>query len=330
MVTIKDIARLTGTSATAVSFVLNNKDRKRVHPDKRKAILEAAEKHGYRRNLAARGLALKRTFRIATCLHGFFEQSPVLGHFGQYETVSLVARKLYSVGYGMDLLQIDKRAALSEVSRTLAQEKVDGVLFAYWDPQLLKQVVAALKEEGIATAAIESSFVKECYSAVIDRENGFRSATRYLLDCGLKKVVLLDCRMGMYGEPKRAGYEEAMREAGHSPYPIFSAEFPKIRPVAEATARILGAVPDIEGVLISENIFAPTVMHVLGDPRLRLIGCGDACFADICHPKLSYLRLPHEKLVEASIGNLVSQIESPEASRTLRTVVDCELVIQET
>ncbi len=330
MATIKDIALLTGTSSTAVSFVLNNKDRKRVSPEKRKAILEAAKKYGYRKNIAARGLALKRTFKIATCVQGFFEQHPVFGFLDQYQTISLLARKLPAIGYGMEFVQVDTEASPSEISRTLAQEKADGFVFAYWDPQLLRRVIPSLKQKGIPAVALGTMLGRDYDWAAIDREGGFCKATSYLLGSGLTRIALLDCGLGLYGGSKRAGYEKAMQAAGYSPHPVFSAESPKIKPVSEATERMVDACPEIEAVLISENLFAPTVMHALGGRRVRIIGCGDRCFANICHPKLSYLEFPGRKLVDVCIDNVIGQIESPDTHRSRQTIVECDLVIQET
>ena len=94
-VTIREIAKLTDCSPTAVSFVLNGKDAGRVSAEKRAAILEAVKKYRYRRNPAAHGLTTRRVFRVGLCMVAAADTHPVLGRFSRYEHVALVSRALH-------------------------------------------------------------------------------------------------------------------------------------------------------------------------------------------------------------------------------------------
>lgn len=333
IITIKDIARLTGTSPTAVSFVLNNKDRKRVRPEKRKAILEVVKKYGYRKNVAARGLVLNRTFRVGLCIHGFSQEYPVHGNFSLYETISLTTGKLNELGYGIDLLQIDKHTPPADAVRTLVQEKLDGILFLQWETQPLKKLLPLIKETNIPVFALDSILDGEDNWAAIDRESAVYKATSYLLGCGLTKIVMLDIGEGPYQKFKRSGYKKAMQEAGCKPYPVFFAS-PVGRSVGATTKKMLGSFPETEAMFITQNIFAPAVMNSISERQVqrqvRIIGFGHACFADLGDLKLSYIRFPTEELVDFSVKTLVNQIESPKAHRPQHNIIECDLVIQET
>jgi len=64
-VTLQDVAKSVGVSTSAASVVLNGtRSGTRVSPEKRRAVLEAAERLGYRANALARSLTTGRTHRI--------------------------------------------------------------------------------------------------------------------------------------------------------------------------------------------------------------------------------------------------------------------------
>ena len=64
-VTLNDVAKAAGTSQSAASVVLNDaRSGTRVSPERRRAVLEAAQRLGYRPNALARSLTTGRTHRI--------------------------------------------------------------------------------------------------------------------------------------------------------------------------------------------------------------------------------------------------------------------------
>src|SRR5438445_56563 len=64
MVTLRDIAEQVGVSASAVSLVLNDRDRGRIRADVAERIREVAAELGYVPNLFARGLKTRQSLTI--------------------------------------------------------------------------------------------------------------------------------------------------------------------------------------------------------------------------------------------------------------------------
>ena len=62
-VTREDVAKLAGVSGTTVSYVMNNT--KRISPEVRQRVWDAAKQLNYHPNLLARGLATNETKHIA-------------------------------------------------------------------------------------------------------------------------------------------------------------------------------------------------------------------------------------------------------------------------
>ena len=95
--TIKDIAKLSGTSVSTVSRVLNN------HPDvsekARAQVMETVEQYRYVPNNSARNLVIRESDTIAVVVRGI--ANPFFTRI-----IKTIERAIYSEGYSMSLHQI--------------------------------------------------------------------------------------------------------------------------------------------------------------------------------------------------------------------------------
>lgn len=330
--TIKDIARLTGTSPTAVSFVLNNKDAHQVSLAKRQAILAAVKKHGYRRNSIARGLKLQRTFHIAVCIQGFLYQYPIFGCFSFHDILSAITREFHQADYRITLLQIDRNRPLGAIARELEQEAVDGFLFLYWDPKPLQKLMFLLDQQGVPAVAIESALDATCSWGLIDQRTSFYNGTRYMLDQGLTRLVMMDIDAPVNPNHllKKEGYEQAIREYGLKPLaPVFIRTL-TVTAAFAAVQELSAKFPNIQALLLTDNYFAPQIVNTLHNRPIRILGFGDAVVAEPCDPKLSFLRFPIEKLTESCVTMLLDRIREGPNFKPRQVRLPCELVIQDT
>ncbi len=129
MSTREDVARMAGVSGATVSYVLNNT--KRVTPQVRERVLEAASTLGYRPNLIARSLVMKQTMHVALLVDNLM--NPYYGQIA--EGVQSVASQY---GYLVSSLAVNvsNRASLLE----LTSRGVDGILFAVGSHDIQKYV----------------------------------------------------------------------------------------------------------------------------------------------------------------------------------------------
>lgn len=82
MVTIRDVAAMSGASIKTVSRVLNNEPN--VRPEMRERVLQAAHKLNYHPNMAARSLAGHRSYMI-----GLFYENPSPNYVVNIQTGAL-------------------------------------------------------------------------------------------------------------------------------------------------------------------------------------------------------------------------------------------------
>ncbi|MGI6353705.1 MAG: LacI family DNA-binding transcriptional regulator [Lentisphaeria bacterium] len=119
--TIKDIARKTGVSPSAVSLVLNGKASGRVSAAKQEAILRVAAASGFQLNLSARRLRGKSLRLVGVAM-----PSPIVTCYG------MMADRLHSHcterGYSVIFAFWDSYASTSAAYAALQRQDVDGLI----------------------------------------------------------------------------------------------------------------------------------------------------------------------------------------------------------
>lgn len=328
--TLKDIARLAGASPTAVSFVLNGKADKRVRLETREAILATVRKYGYRRRVAAKGLKLRRSFKVGLAVAGPLSGYPIFGAASHHELVNLAACALHERGYGVGILQLDSHRPPADVARDLEREEVDGFLFVDAPSAFLDRILFWLQEHRIPAVSAGTPFPSDAgYAwAAIDRESSFETGAAHLLDAGCRRVAMLDIDLNdAYTAIKRRGYERALATRGVPPLPLFAAQAPTARAAHAAALDLLRAVPDVDGLLLTDNLFAPVVQIALSDRPCRLLGFGDASVARLCDPPLPFMRLPVDALSALCVNHLLEWIETPDRRQPLGRLLPCELTL---
>lgn len=187
-VTQREIADLLGISYLTVNRVLSASGRSaaKVHPATRNRIQEAARRLGYRRNVMASNLALKRTSSI-----GVVWPHRALSYY--LEVVSALEQVARSHGYQVVIAHRAMEGAGSEREiRFLSERMVDGLIVA---PDQLKEPPSAFKlptESSIPTLLF-NSFVPGIQGHYLgtDSRQGAIAACRYLLDLGHRRLAFV-------------------------------------------------------------------------------------------------------------------------------------------
>jgi LacI family transcriptional regulator len=207
-ITIDDIARQTGVSASTVSRVLTGS--KPVAAAKRALVLAAIEQHQYRPNAVARGLVRGRSMTV-----GVLAQDIASPFFAKM--VSGVEQGLDRAAYRPMLTtthwrtqdQQDEMDAL----QLLLDRRVDGVLVLGGHiPDAELRAVAAEVPMVIGARRVQGLEPQCLY---VDNHGGSYRATRYLLGLGHIRIAHIT---GTAGHPdaadRLAGYCRALTEAG--------------------------------------------------------------------------------------------------------------------
>lgn len=203
-VTIQDIAAAARVSKSTVSRVLNGTAA--VHPDKKRAVVEATARLGFRPNIVAQSLANGKsmTIGVLTQLIG----SPF------YDTIAQgVVAALGGTGYSP--LFVDgqwQREAEVEAIRALLGRRVDGLVLIGGD--VPADEIARLCG-GLPTIIVARELPRRLHNCIfMDNVDGGRQATKHLLDMGHREIAVV-CGVEQHPDAinRLRGYKSALREA---------------------------------------------------------------------------------------------------------------------
>jgi LacI family transcriptional regulator len=206
-VTIQDIARIACVSKSTVSRVLNGTAA--VHADKRRAVLDAIGRLGFKPNVVARSLARGRsmTIGVLTQLIG----SPF------YDTVSQgVITGLNGTGYSPIFVDGQwQKAEEIDAIRALLGRRVDGlVLIGGGVPG---DEIADLCD-GLPTVVVARQLPSDRHHCIfMDNVEGGNQATKHLIEHGHQQIAVIRGLEHQQDAIDRfTGYQQALLEAGIS------------------------------------------------------------------------------------------------------------------
>jgi DNA-binding LacI/PurR family transcriptional regulator len=305
---MRDVARLAGVSHQTVSRVLN--DHPSVRQETRAKVLDAMRALNYRRNLAARTLATRR--------------SGMLGIIGYETTLYGPASMLYGIedaaraaGYFVSVVTVrvlDRQSVLEAVDRLCAQA-VEGIVAIAPKESVataLAQVPAGLACVGVGGAGEASVPVVR-----IDNAAGATLATQHLLDLGHATVH----HVGGPGDWPEArerveGWRAALYANGRIVPPV---EHRAWTPEAGYEAgRALAADPSVTAIFCANDPIALGVLRALHEAGRRVpdevsvAGFDDVPEAGYFLPPLTTVRQDFAELGRRSLDMLLAQLDGAE------------------
>lgn len=126
-VTIKDIAREAGLSIATVSYVLNNRDDKRISEATKKKVLQVVNMFNYTCNFSARHIATGKTNIVALYVNN---NDFVLSLADKYMFVSRLLQELTKHGYSLRIVSGSCLDKLDNVDAILCYDTTEELFRA--------------------------------------------------------------------------------------------------------------------------------------------------------------------------------------------------------
>lgn len=322
-ITLADVAREAGTSASTASRALSG--RGYVAPHVKKRLLATADRLGYVPNLSARTLK-QRTSRVV---------GVVVSDLGNQFYAALAAgieQTLREAGYQMLLLG-DNSDAGEELTgvRTFLSMRAPGVIMTPASNSAADLLVA----RGTPVVEVDRRLAtSSCDAVVIDNERGARDAVEHLLQLGHRRIALLMAKTTWTTDAGRLqGYRAALTRAAVK---IDRRLIVKIATHAPDVPARIAAVLDEQrptAIFAANNQLAEQAWQLLRARKLAiprdvsLVAFDDVPWMGMVQPAITAVGQPTFEMGRRAALLLLRRLDDPTCGRTVE-VLEPRLVVR--
>lgn len=326
-VTIKDIAKEAGVSVNTVSRALNNKPD--INKETKKKILKIAKKLGYVKNVTASALRNKSTKIIGVILAD--SSNPFYAEV--LKGIEIASRKY---GYQIILMNTERIYENEAIAiETLLQRRVDGLLIA--PVQDKNEDINNLRKMNVPFVIIGRHFedleVDEIFS---DEEKGGYIATKYLLEIGKKRPIMING--ALFKSPARMRYEGFKLALEEKNIPvkkenIFISDI-DIEGGYKTIKSVLRKKINFDSIFCYNDLVAIGVMKGLKEAGLKIpedvavVGYDDIYFSSFVCPALTTVKIKKFDLGYEGFKMLLEKIKG-RRKKVKRKILEVELVKRE-
>jgi LacI family transcriptional regulator len=325
--TLEDIARKSGVSRSTVSRVINGDEK--VKPETRDKVMAIIHEFNFQPNLAARGLAARRTNVIGLVTPAGVSTLFTDPYFPQLirGVTSACNARQYTVMLWLAEPEFERRT----ISQILHNGLLDGVIVSSMvmdDP-----IVQSLYESNMPFILVGRHPTLDVNYIDVDNVQGGMDATLHLLRQDRKRVATITGPRNMIaGFDRFQGYKKALQQR-HLPVLdelIAEGNFQE-EGGYEAMKKLLPGKPD--AVFAASDAMAFGAMRAVREAGLRvpeeiaIVGYDDLPAASQVTPPLTSIRQPTERMGSLAVDTLIDMIEKPQP-QTRHLLLATELVVR--
>jgi len=319
-VTITDVARAAGVSASTVSRALSVPEK--VDPTTRERVLRVAEHLGYQPNRAARGLITGRTGNLGLLL-------PDLANPFFPSLVKTIQHHAHRADHQVLMMDTDEDpGAELALVKSLAKQ-VDGVILC--SPRMRPQDLREAASTG--PTVLVNRKARGVPAVLFDNGDGMRQILAHLVELGHRHVGFAGGPRSSWSNAERLrGLREGsaalgvrLTELGH-----FAPTFDGGR-IAVEGALLSGAT----AVLAYNDLVAVGLCRALAErgvtvpDELSVVGIDDITLAGMVQPALTTLALPTETAGRAAVDLILQLLADPGTGRAPQVDVPARLLVRD-
>lgn len=305
MITMTEIARLTGVSQPTVSRVLNGNQA--VNPEVRERVMACAKAHGYQPNVMAQSLAGSKTHLIGVILtdisNAFF--ADLVKYLEQEARKSGYSLILFNTNYDLaheqEYLEVVQRYRVDGLIVVPVQEKASG-----WKNHIrrlsIPTVVITRRAEGL-----------DC--VYVDHQEAGAQVGRHLYEEGCRNYIFF----GNTDDQKYQGFVGQLKEQDS----LFQEKLTIIATkdsaaVEKELEKHFRKYSDRTGIFAYNDRRALQMMGILRKmgiqvpDRAGLVGFDNTYMCEYLYPSLSSVSQPNEAMAVKAVELLLHKIEQPE------------------
>jgi LacI family transcriptional regulator len=318
-VTIKDVARAAGVSASTVTRALSNPEL--VHPSTRDRVRQTAASLGYHPNRAARGLITGRTGNLGLLV-------PDLANPFFPSVVKGVQARAHEADYAVFLADTDEDSAAEIGLVHKLSKQVDGIVLC--SPRMTDDEIRSLT--GDTPIVLVNRRLARVPSVAPEFSDAMRQAISHLTALGHRRIAYVAGPRISWANRERVRSLRTVAAAAGATL----VEIGNVRPqfeggVAAADQVLAAAVTAVIAyndlvALGLLNRFASRGVAVPGD--LSVLGFDDIALSAMVHPSLTTVALPKEQAGRAGVDLLLQLLDRPDSPATVRRELPVQLMVR--
>lgn len=314
--TIYDIAKEAGVSASSVSRVINKKPG--VNPKTRERIEALLKKYNFTLNETARGLVTQSTRLIGILITDIRTMHYTDGAY-------FIQHELAGLGYCCILINTgDDPETQTDNIRMLEQRRVEAAVLigsSFQTPTVERAIQQYLPEIPILmlNGYLE---LPNVYGILTDEKNGIKECVRLLAGKGRRKIAYVWDSESPSGKLKLAGYRAGVQEAGIAAWEYEAGGM--LQDGYRTTQSVLAEHPDVDGIIYSIDLIAAGGIRALRDAgrevplQVAVTGVDNSLYGELCYPKLTSL---DNKLADMSIAGVRTLLDCLEGRRAVKKMM---------
>lgn len=297
--TIYDIAKLAGVSASTVSRVANNKPG--IKEETRKQIQALLEQYDYRPNETARGLVNQSSKMIGILITD-------IRYAHHVDIAYYIEKEMEKQGYCSLIVNtgLSDEKKVQAIKR-LSQRRVDGVILVgstFQCDAVRDALVSCFPKEPVV---ITNGYVAlpNVKGVLVDEKDGMENCVELMVSKGHRRLAFVLPNQTPSNLSKQKGFVAGMERQGWKREEMWIYTAPTtLEDGKRITEQILDEHPDVEGIIFGEDLSAVSGIRVLLDRKIAVpeqvavMGVDNSRYCDICYPKLTSL---NNKMVEMSL-----------------------------
>ncbi|GAB3621583.1 LacI family DNA-binding transcriptional regulator [Glutamicibacter endophyticus] len=314
-VTLADVAEASGMSKASVSLILNNRPGSRLSAAAVKRVREAAERLGYRPNVAAQSLRLGKTRTL-----GFISDQVTVTRFASAMITGILRA---AADNDHTVLITETRGEPAELTKALdqlRQRDVDGLILGFMDSRL--RDLPELPEDR-PVVLVNSHDVQQHPSVMPDENAAGRQAVERLAQTGARTVALVGALRAAQSSPESypgitRRFAALNRALDNSPLHLLGQwELEDWNPADgyAATTQLLAQGHRPDALICANDRVAMGVYQALAEHRLTpgadlsVISFDDEVIAGYLRPQLTTIALPYEQMGVRAVNSVLGQQE---------------------
>lgn len=320
MITMTEIAKLTGVSQATVSRVLNGNTS--VNTEVRKRVLDCANEHNYQPNIMAQSLVGNQTFLLGMVVTDI--SNPFFA-----ELVKVIESEAAQRGYTLMLFNTnyDKKREKKYLD-ILKRYRADGVLLVPATEE--ESYIEELKQIEIPMVSVTMD-LKTIDSVYISHFEAGAKVANHLLGMGFDSFIFV----GGDRDEKEKGFVNELQEKGINTDKHYFSILDK--PDINIKEILFGRLKEEEqsdgiGIFANNDVQALKVLEVLKELKVEvpqdvaLVGFDNTFICKIASPALTSVAQPIEEIGKLGMERIVELIRKENLEQCVRYQLDTRLI----